>query len=455
MSLLHNQHTTQRFTQHWWLIGLLILTLAACGPADVVEPQSPDVVIAEVTATPEAEAEQATATPVAEVEAVEATATPEPESEPAVQTDPTALIESLLATIPLRPEGGTDGFDGVNAFSVAGPGADNELWIAHSYGIRVFQPDLISHFVALFDDVDGEWIELARIELECADYVDATGVNAVDISEDTLWITVDGGAGAHSGCFDLLRWDGVEFVDLIQGFNSSPGAGEVTDVDGDGQLEVVLNATDPYIFCYACGVRLYAAQILRWDGTQLTPVTLAPLPEDAPADLRDLNNRAVALAEANLYPAALSLIEEALTLAPEDPTVYWNAQEIRLYAENRLAYVDGGYPILSYVFYGDYAAAVDLMRDLSPAEIFSLESPLIIGSPAEAWVPELSQYLVSFADQALSVEPELAEAYFLRAWGRYLADPSDPAVTSDLAQAAQLAPEDTLIQRASEEIAAP
>ncbi|MBI1295386.1 hypothetical protein GC175_10575 [bacterium] len=454
MSLPHNQHTTQRFMQRGWIFGLLMLLLAACGPADAVEPQSPDIVVAEVTAMPEAEPEDASATPRPEAEAAEATAIPAPESDPAVQSDPTTLIQSLLATIPLRAEGGTDGFDGVNAFSIEGPGADNELWIAHSYGIRVFQPDLISHFVAIFDDVDGAWTELARIELECADYVDATGVNAVDISQDKLWITVDGGAGAHSGCFDLLRWDGAEFVNLIQGFNPSPGAGDVTDVDGDGRVEVVLNATDPYIFCYACGVRLYAAQILRWDGTQLSPVTLTPLPEAAPADLRDLNNRAVVLAEANLYPTALQLIEEALALAPNDPTVYWNAQEIRLYAENRLAYVDGGYPILSYVFYGDYAAAVNLMRELTPAEIFNMESPLIIGGPAEAWVPELSQYLVSFADQALSVETELAEAYFLRAWGRYLADPSDPAVAADLSQAAQLAPEDTLIQTASQEVVA-
>ncbi|MEZ4636512.1 MAG: hypothetical protein R2856_16390 [Caldilineaceae bacterium] len=443
----------------WLIVGLLLLLLAACGAGDQ---QASDTPTADAVAATEAPTTAPPAPP---------TETPTPEAEAAAPTDipPTDtpieedinedidtadLVTALEATIPIRPEGGTDGFDGINVF--AADGIDGQaLWVAHSYGIRVFMPDEIPHFVAIYESADGAWNEIARIELECADYVDEAGVNQVTIAPESLWFTVDGGAGAHSGCFDLLRWDGATFVDLIQGFNSSPGAGDVTDLDGDGQNEVVLNATDPYIFCYACGVRLYAAQVLRWDGAQLTPVTLTELGEDAAADVREANNRAVALANADLYNQALPLIEETATLAPEDAVVHWNAQLIRLYAENRLAYVDGGYPILSYVFYGDYAAAVDLMRDLTPVEIFSAESPLIMGTPAEGWIPEMSQYLVSFADRAIAADPELAHAYFLRAWGRYLSDPGDPAIETDLAQAATLTPEDALLQAADEEITVP
>lgn len=422
----------------------LAFALTACAPLPVSQSGAPVTL-----PTTQAQSAEETATPVAATESAAETATPVAAEESA---DTAALAADLAETIPVRAEGETEGFDGVNVFAADGPGDTGTRWVAHSYGMRVFQPDPIAHFVAIFDNVDGAWTELARIELECADYVDQVGVSSVDISPDSLWLRVDGGAGAHSGCFDLLRWDGATFVDLIQGFNASPGAGDVVDVDGDGQLEVVLNATEPYIFCYACGVRLYAAQILRWDGTQLTPVTLTRLPEDAPAELRDLNNRAVELAEADLYKDALPTIEEALTLAADDETVYWNAQVIRLFAENRLAYVDGGYPILSYVFYGDYAAAVDEMRAWTPAEIFDAQSPLIVGTQAEMWVAELSQYLISFSDRALAAQPDLAEAYFLRAWGRYLADPADAAITADLAQAAQLAPDDALLQAAQAEI---
>ncbi len=422
---------------YWAIFGLLALFIAACGPMAI--PSGGATVTELVTPNVETESPAATAT-----ESPVETSTPE--SPTSGEPDTQALRQSLEETIPIRAAGATDGFDGVNIFTVDAPDG-SPLWVAHTYGIGVFQPELIKHFVALYDLMDGAWNEVARIELDCPTYVDEAGVNAVDISEDALWLAVDGGAGAHSGCFDLLHWDGATFSTMVQGFNASPGAGEVTDIDGDGQLEVVLNGTEPYVFCYACGVRLYAAQILRWDGSQLTPVSLTLLPESADPTVRDLNNDAVELASADLYHHALPLIEEALTLAPDDPIVYWNAQEIRLFAQNRLTFaVNGAYPILGFVFYGDYAAAVNEMRPFGPSEIFDLESPLIVGTPAENWVAELSQYLVSFADQAIDAQPDLAEAYFLRAWGRFLTDPTDPAVVDDLEQAANLAPDDLLLQ---------
>lgn len=373
--------------------------------------------------------------------------TPAPRQEP-VQAQDLATIDTeglmalLFETVPLRNES-TDGFDGINVIPAQNE-AFGPLWIVHTYGIRPFEP-LTNHFVALYQHDGGEWVEIARAEPECADYVDANGIGEVAISPDSLWIEHHGGAGAHSGCFALLRWDGGEFSFAAEGFNSSPGAGSVVDVDGDGQLDVILNGTDPYVFCYACGARLYGAQILRWDGSDLVPVRLETLPESAPADLRSLNDRAVVLAKASLYADALPLIQQALALAPDNEQVYWNAQEIELYAENRLDFAaNGAYPLLGYVFYGDYAAAVEEMRSLSPEQIFDLESPLIVGTAAEGWVEQLSGYLISFAGDALAVQPDLAEAHFLRAWGRFLADPGDPGVSEDVNRAAQLAPDDVL-----------
>jgi hypothetical protein len=67
---------------------------------------------------------------------------------------------------------------------------------------------------------------------------------------------------------------------------------------------------------------------------------------------------------------------------------------------------------------------------------------------AEGWEDALSTYLVQSATDALSREPSLAPAYFLRAWGAYLADPSDPQIRQDVARAAALAPGDPLFSAA-------
>jgi tetratricopeptide (TPR) repeat protein len=406
------------------ILSILLLFVAACAPISITENSLPP---ATESSTPETVAE------------------PTPGAEENSDVDIESLMESLAETIPLRGAGSDSGFDGVNIFALNAPVGAPDLWVAHTYGIRPFDP-LLNHFVALFGYSAGAWTEVSRLELECPDYVDAAGVAQVEISPEIVWLTVDGGAGAHSGCFALLRWDSAALEIAVESFNSSPGAGEVTDVDGDGQNEVLLNGTEPYIFCYACGVRLYAAQILRWTGDALVAVQLTNLPETEDATLRAINNGAVALAEASLYPDALALIRQALTMAPDDERIYWNAQEIELYAANRLFYAEeGAYPLLGYVFYGDYAAALEEMRPLTPEAIFSLESPLILGTAAEMWIGELSQYLIMFADGALAVQPDLAEAYFLRGWARFLADPNDPAVLTDVAQAAQLAPYDPLI----------
>ncbi len=106
------------------------------------------------------------------------------------------------------------------------------------------------------------------------------------------------------------------------------------------------------------------------------------------------------------------------------------------------------YPLLSSVFYGDYAGAVDIMRPFSLSEIFSQDTPLVTGTVAEGWEESLTNYLVQSATDALSRQPDLAPAYFVRAWGGYLADPGDPKVREDLVRAAALAPGDPLFAAA-------
>lgn len=386
---------------------------------------------------------------------------------------PAATVAEVLAQVQLPADAYSDGPALLPLYAPAG---SRPLWALYSTGMRNYDLDPApSHFVAIFTRNDNGWQELARIDLDAQpgadaqlveplpDYIGADGVRQVAIEPSRIWLTVDGGAGAHSGTFQLLSFDGQTLKLELAGSAASPGAGFIADINGDGRNDVVLDATEPYIFCYACGVRHPYFQVYTWLGDGLVPVEISALlmgQRGTPWD--EANSQAVALAQAGLWPAALARIDEAVTLAgDEDPpagsgTLRWNRALIRLNHDAlRAAARESAYPLLSQVFYGDYTAAVDLMRAYSAAQIFRADTPLVAGTAAADWPGELSGYLLSSADAALAVRPELAPAYFIRAWGRYLADPADPRVKRDVARAAALAPDDAFYAAAAAALSAP
>lgn len=378
---------------------------------------------------------------------------------------PEVAVEELLAQVQLP----ADAYSGEPALlPLTTPEGSPPLWALFSTGMRNYELDPVpAHFLALFTKDEAGWREVTRIDLSAPadaeqmepapDFVDPSGVRQVTIEPSRIWLTVDGGVGAHSGTFQLLSFNGEALTLELAGLAASPGAGYVADINGDGQNEVVLNATEPYIFCYACGVRHPYFTIYTWLGDALAEVEISALmmgQRGTPVD--ELNSQAVALAQAGLWADALARIDEAVALAGDDdpPTpagsLRWNQALIRLNHDALLAAArESAYPLLSQVFYGDYAAAVDLMRPYSVTQIFSADTPLIVGTAAEGWQPELSSYLLSSADAALAVQPELAPAYFVRAWGRYLADPASPLVILDVTRAAELAPDDALFSAAA------
>ncbi len=372
-----------------------------------------------------------------------ATATSAPALKPAGADLPQIFAESL--GVVLQPGSGT--WESVEILPLT-----PDLWAAFTTGFRSFDP-LKNHAVAIFTQADGVWVELGRAELECGDYVDSGSIQQVELDKSSLWLAADTGTGAHSGCFDLLRWDGAALSIAASGFNSSPGAGEVRDVDGDGQPEVVLNASDPYVFCYACGVRLYNISILRWDGAQLLPVDLTRLPADTVADLREANNRAVELAGASLFPAALSLIDEALGYAPSDERVYWNHQLIHALADGRKNFANGSpFPLLNWIFYGDWEAALTELQAYTPAQIFDPQRTILQESAAAGWEETLADWILTFSGPVLAAQPELAPAWFLQGWAKFVKNPGDPAIISDVEQAARLAPTETFYRTSLEQL---
>jgi len=414
------------------LIGTAALVLAACGEATPA-PSAPPVAIQAIPAADEQPAP---------------TAIPAP-----VQVADTAALPQLFADslgITLQPNSG--GWESVEVLRLA----PAQRWAVFTTGFRSYEPAQ-NHAVALFAQEESRWVELGRVELECGDYMDSRSVRQVSLEPTSIWLAVDSGTGAHSGCFDLLRWDGATLAVAVSGFNSSPGAGSVRDVDGDGQPEVVLNTADPYVFCYACGVGLFDIAILRWDGAGLRPVQLTRLPNETVADLRGANNRAVELATASLFPPALALIDESLAYAPGDEQVYWNHQLIHALAQGRLDYANSSpYPLLSWIFYGDWDAALAELNAYTPAQIFDPQMAIFQESAAAGWESTLADWIFQFSSPALDAQPDLAPAWFLQGWARFLKDPSDPAamesVAADVAQAAQIAPGNPLYRRSLEQV---
>jgi hypothetical protein len=338
------------------------------------------------------------------------------------------------------------GFEGVAVRRLLS-GDGRYLWLAHTTGLRSFDP-LQAHIVAVFAFDAAGWQEIARLALDTPasgappDYLGDGSVRQVFVEPGNGWIQVEGGIGAHGGAFNLVKFDGQSLVVAAQNSNGSPRAGFVEDLNGDLFQEVILDLSEPYVFAYAAGVRLVNYHVLTWNGSQLMPVELTRLDETAPVELRDLNNRAIDLAQANLLLDAELAIEGARALDPANQTVAWNAILINTVLRGRQQVQV--YPLLERVFVGDYAGAVDTMRGYPVDQLFSATPPLIAGTAAEGFEGSLTGYIQQFTTEALQVQPDLAAAYFLRGWASYVAQPGNAGAAADVQRAAELNPGEPL-----------
>jgi hypothetical protein len=367
---------------------------------------------------------------------------------------------------------GMGGDGGVSAMALRLPSGSRPLWAVHSYGMRNFDlqppPD---HFLALYTHQGGGWVELARVEFAWdegdarvapPDYVAEDGVTQVMIEPSRTWLHLEGGIGAHGGVFNLLSYDGENLEVALAGSSVSPGASRILDVNADGRPDVVVNASDRYVFCYACNVTKIMFAVHTWDDAaeQMVEAPLQEMPAEMEASpgARE-NDEAVALARGGLWRDAMSAIAEAKRASSgPQPVIDWNHGIIKLHADAMLEHTrDSGYPLLAHVFYGDYEGAVDLMRRYSADALFTPASPLVKETIAEQWLTELSQSIVESATAALQVQPDLASAYFLRGWARYIVDPTRNAgeARADAEKAASLAPDDPWLAAAAAHLSGP
>jgi hypothetical protein len=434
-----------------WLLGcllglcLLAWFVATCGPPTPAGAPTPAATIASATPRPTV---TETSLPLPSPTGVSTL--------PLVVSTPVTgeLKATVVAGLPPTPTPDPSGGVGWGAMDVAVraldvPAGSPPLWAAYSVGMGYYDP-LQGHFVAIYTHDGQGWQPLARLILtDCAEFVNPESLVQVPLEPGRIWLELQSYAGAHSGCYDLMSFDGDALRLEAANFRASPGAGHAADLDGDGILEVILDRTEDYVFCYACGVRLPMFHVLRWDGEGLISVELTTLRETAPLDLRQRNDQAVALAQAELWKEAQATMAQVDTAGIQDPELRsiltWNRVLIDLTAGARAEEARSGlYPLLQNAFYGDYAAAVDVMRPYNPDQIWTLDTPLLLGTPAEGWEMALSDWISWTTNLALGVEPDLAPALFLRGWARFLLDPVDPAIAADVSRAAGLDPGDPL-----------
>ncbi|MFN8466039.1 MAG: hypothetical protein U0X20_10830 [Caldilineaceae bacterium] len=357
-------------------------------------------------------------------------------------------------------------------------------WVAHTTGTRSFNPDK-PHTIGVYTQADGQWQQLSLLELGGTqdgttagpDYLNENSVLPVEIgpggtgggttSDGTqLWLQVEGGAGAHGGVCNIVRLAGDLLSEELDNFSSSGGACQVMDIDGDGANEVVLDATDYYVFCYACGVRKYDYTVQRWNGKSFDKLELQPLPAAAPEELVAKNDELLRLVQGGLWKAALELVaapngasaNAPVTATDElsgtasttdtlaatgtvtdtgtlsatqgitptgDPSGVYNTNValVRLVGDARKADAEAAehpYPLLAQVFYGDYPAAVDVMQVYTVSEVFAQPSALISGTVAAGWDGALAGWLTTTASSAIGVNDRLAAAYFVRGFGEWL-----------------------------------
>ena len=435
------------------LVSLILLALVSCTTATPTAVPSIPTTVVTVVATPTLASIRPTDTTVPTT-ALSPTLPP-PTAVPDVNTDD--LLALVQASLP------ANAFDGLAVLPMYSLDSRRPLWAVHSAGFRNFDLDSIpSHFITIYTYENSSWQQLAWQNLDegndefiiSPDILAEGTVTQVSIDPAYIWLIVDGHVGAHGGAFQLLRFDGAALNVEVSGGSASPGVGYLEDLNGDNAPELILRQHDAYVFCYACGVRYLNFQVFTWDvvNQRMLEVTLQPMlmgQQGHPA--RQPTNRAVELANAGLWADALAQIEEAQRVAAEtaEPTdtytLAWDTALIHLYYDAWQAELNHSpYPLLTHVFFGDYAGALEIMRPYSHDQIFSANTPLIQGTVAEGNEQWVADYMLAQTNAAIAARPELAAAYYLRAWAAFLNNPADPQIQSDLTQAAELDPSEPL-----------
>ena len=306
-------------------------------------------------------------------------------------------------------------------------------------------------FVAIHRrNFDGSWApEFERKWLNSNPTV-VVDVELIKMPDDAVRIAINGMTGNHTGTFDLIRFDGALNTE-ISTWSASPSAGTIFDFDGNGIPEIAIDTSNPYVFCYACGVEESSLSIYRWKDAGWSEIPLARPP--GLAESVGVNvDRAIALAKGDLWRLSAAAIQEAANSLPGNENLNWLATLLQENSRIRLAHAGSpNQPLLTNVIAGEYAAALDLMRKYDPAVLVDPHGPLIKGTAAESDPNRMAAIILDYTDRALEHHPAQAPIHALRAIGLSLTGPdSQDRARGSAASAFRLAPADPLVQQIAE-----
>ena len=415
------------------------LSTAAVIAANTEIPASPTLAPSSTAVT--ASTRTGTQSGITPTDSVEPTSAPN--TTPTVTGTPACRDLLDTATAALPPTTTPDASGMINANYQILPltsAAGLSLWAVHTVGWN--EPARREHFVVIYTCRAGAWRALSQYEIvnRNLEFIVVVSVKQVPIRDDrSIWLEVHSISGANAGCYELIGFDGTTWQQPVSHCAGHVPPHGATDLNGDRQPEVILYGYDFMLQTYTIH------QVLTWNNARWRQETFELLPESAPAELRQLNNEAVELAQAGLWQEAEALIGQ---LDSQDPTVNWNRALISLYAETMGCTGNGPNSLLGTLACGNYPAVLDAMRAYTPAQLFRQEdNPMV-----EEFFLDTGIYLGLFdpiltaTEKAIEHQPDLAAAYFVRGWALYLTDPNGREGLANIEQAAKLDPNEPLFE---------
>lgn len=441
----------------------IVLASTACGSDEPAHPQAiPPTATPGLTPVPDSTSTEPTSLPT------QATpeSTPAPPSRDRVQLEEDAphadqFAEITLASIIEEFGTGAENLE-AHAFPLERRDRLGELWAVITNGPQPFYINEAGeginffHLIAVYRlNDDASWSEqLDALEIESAPHrISAVAVHDLGISQPSLPVALSlhGQTGAHAGTLDLILLEDGKLRTAISHISARPNSGEVVDLDGDGVPEVILNDSNPYVFCYACAVEERRERIYRWDGSSYRRILLEP-PTGLPSDLAAAASRVVDLANADLWREAASLATDTSRQDPDNEGLRWLSTLVNRTAVSRLSHMGSpGQPLLTAVLAGEYERALDQMRLHLPADVFALDGPLIVGTAAETDLAPMADTILGYSERAIVQRPDDPAIHAVRSLGLVLASPGNlhPA-RMEVERALELAPGDSFLQQAKE-----
>jgi hypothetical protein len=350
--------------------------------------------------------------------------------------DATALAATTIAQMPATAtpdaSGLTASLQGDVVVVALSNGAKGQFFATISKGMMENIDD--PHPLTIYQKNGSEFVKVTQYDFTNGEYIGDLELLPNPDPNHALFI-VHGGVGAHSSFGNVFSFDG-KTLKLVLETQSDAGGGALTiqDINGDGVLDAIGDATDYYVFCYACGVRIYSDTIYSWDGTKFVEQTLT---KSSDATIQ----QAIDYAKAqrwNMVTKSLPTIS-----APTNDADKWNVALLTHWSTIRKPQTDDAFPFLSAVYYGDYDAAVALLRAVGAKDAANPKGKWFAGPIAEGidvatdtsideFRVTLFDNVVQFSTMALTQDDTVTSARFLRGWAKTLVNPRDPEGLKDL-----------------------